>query len=236
MPRRLPSPLIPRLLGHHDAGERVAIIDELRSVILSGDVPAGTVIPLREVADAFGVSQIPVREALKTLMGEGIIAHRRNVGYRVTQLTRAELREIYLIRGGLESAALTAAVAAASERDFERARSVHRQCASASAARNGREYNRHSREFHEALTVPCGMQRLMHMLQSAWNLTEPVQPMAHIGNADRAALNEDHGRMLAAFTARDSAGLLAAANEHNERLALVVAGLGRAAGLTDDAV
>lgn len=235
MSRRLPSPLIPRLLGLAAAGERTAIIDELRSVILSGDVPAGTVIPLREVADAFGVSQIPVREALKALMGEGILAHRRNAGYRVTQLSARELREIYVIRAGLENAALSSAVSHASEDDIARAQRVHELCTSASAAADGREYNKHSREFHEVLARSCGMQRLMHMLQAAWNLTEPVQPMAHISAEDRAALSDDHGRMLTAFVERDRAGLLAAAAEHHDRLARVVAGLGTTAGLADEA-
>lgn len=234
MSRRLPSPLIPRLLGRHEG--RSPIVDDLRSVILSGEVPAGTVIPLKEVAEAFGVSQIPVREALQALTGEGIIEHRRNSGYRVTQLSRAELREIYVIRAGLENAALSTAVMLAADDDITRAQQLHEQCAAASAARDGKEYNKHSREFHEALTAPCGMKRLMHMLESAWNLTEPVQPMAHISAAAREALNEDHARMVAAFAARDRESLLTAAAQHHDRLARVVAGLGVAAGLTDDPV
>ncbi|BBY58018.1 hypothetical protein MSAR_11540 [Mycolicibacterium sarraceniae] len=48
-----------------------AILDELRRVILDGTTSPGTPIPLAEVADLFGVSQIPARESLKTLIGEG---------------------------------------------------------------------------------------------------------------------------------------------------------------------
>ena len=85
-----------------------AILDELRRVILDGAVLPGTLIPLAEVADLFGVSQIPVRESLKTLIGEGLVTHRSNFGYTVAQLTAQELREMYIVRETLESAALAA--------------------------------------------------------------------------------------------------------------------------------
>src|SRR4051812_13555351 len=59
------------------------ILDELRRVILSGGAPPGTPIPIGEIATLFGVSAIPVRESLKTLVGESLVAHRPNAGYIV---------------------------------------------------------------------------------------------------------------------------------------------------------
>src|SRR6478672_12736499 len=107
-PRR--SALIARLRG--DLGEltgsgQQVILDELRRVILDGDAPPGTVIPVDEVAELFGVSRIPVRESLKTLIGEGLVDHLPRAGYTVARLTLAELSELYIVRGVLERAALT---------------------------------------------------------------------------------------------------------------------------------
>src|SRR6476620_692925 len=117
-PRR--SLLIARLRGDladvTGSGQQV-ILDELRRVILDGDAPPGTVIPVDEVAELFGVSRIPVRESLKTLIGEGLVDHRPRSGYTVAQLTLAELSEIYLLRGVLEQAAMTSAVGAATASD-----------------------------------------------------------------------------------------------------------------------
>ncbi len=45
-----------------------------------------------------------MREALKTLTGEGLIQHRRNFGYSVPRLTASELAEMYIVRQTLESA------------------------------------------------------------------------------------------------------------------------------------
>ncbi len=47
------------------------VLTELRRAIVSGQVPPGTAIPLDEVADFFGVSRIPVREALKPCSARG---------------------------------------------------------------------------------------------------------------------------------------------------------------------
>ena len=50
---------------------------------------------------------------------------------------------------------------------------------------DGQAYHRHSRDFHMALSRPSGMLRLMHMLEAAWNITEPVQPMVHVAGSGR---------------------------------------------------
>jgi DNA-binding GntR family transcriptional regulator len=62
------------------------------------------------------------------------------------------------------------------------------------------------------------MRRLLGMYESAWNITEPLQPMAQVSEADRATLHSDHGELLAAFLARDTPALLRSARAHHRRL------------------
>lgn len=179
----------------------------------------------------FGVSRIPVREALKTLIGEGLVEHRPNAGYAVARLTAAELREMYLVREVLENAALSAAVGAATDQDHAAAREAHGALEVAIAAGDVRGYHRESRRFHFALVRPCGMHRLLAMFESAWNITEPVQPMAHLSDSGRVALHRDHGAMLAAFEQRDAAALLRVAGEHHRRLEVSIATVPEHTGL-----
>ncbi|TDV36653.1 GntR family transcriptional regulator [Actinophytocola oryzae] len=205
------------------ATSQAAILAELRRCLLDGGVPPGTPIPPDEVAAVFGVSRIPVREALKTLIGEGLVEHRPNAGYTVATLTAAELSEMYLVREVLETAALKTAVGAATPRDHAYARDAHQALEAAIAAADTRGYHRESRRFHFALVRPCGMHRLLAMFESAWNVTEPVQPMAHLPAAGRATLHRDHGEMLTAFETRDAATLLRVAGEHHRRLESAIA-------------
>jgi DNA-binding GntR family transcriptional regulator len=225
------SALIGQLLREPAVNSQAAILAELRRCLLDGGVPPGTPIPPDEVAAVFGVSRIPVREALKTLIGEGLVEHRPNAGYSVAKLTTAELREMYLVREVLETAALQAAVGAAVGEDDERARAAHRALEAVIAAGDVRAYHRESRRFHFALVRPCGMHRLLAMFESAWNITEPVQPMAHLSDADRTVLHRDHGAMLAAFENRDAGTLLRVAGEHHRRLETSLTALPRHTGL-----
>ncbi|GAA3663302.1 GntR family transcriptional regulator [Lentzea roselyniae] len=228
------SALIARLVSGQPGGSQAAILEELRRCLLDGEVPPGTPIPLDEVAQVFGVSRIPVREALKTLIGEGLVEHRPNLGYHVARLTPRELHELYLVREVLEIAALTAAVASATEQDDLEATATHEALGRAIAAHDVRGYHRDSRRFHLALVRPCGMHRLLAMLESAWNTTEPVQPMAHVSDGAKAGMHRDHEEMLAAFLARDVERLVAAARAHHARLRESLAALPRHTGLFVD--
>ena len=220
--RSLPAPrhrsvLLSKLYPLHADSSQQSIVEELRRVILSGDVPPGTVIPVSDVAQHFGVSHIPVREALKSLIAEQLIDHRHNFGYSVAKLTRAELTELYVVRGVLEAAALGAAVEMASAEDHAAAEQALLALDQANRLDDYRAYHRESRRFHFALIVPCRMQRLLSMLDSAWNLTEPYQPMAHIDPSVRLTLHAEHQEMLSAFTYRDAdrLALLAARHQHD---------------------
>lgn len=200
-------------------------------MILEGNLPPGTGLPLREFAKRFEVSAIPVRESLQTLIGEGLVEHRANFGYTVTRLTAAELRELYVVRERLESAALAAAVRQADAEDHRLATESHARLERAVLDDDPAAYHRETRVFHLALTRPSGMARLVHMLEYAWNITEPVQPMVHVSTGERVVLHADHSRQLAAFLAGDAEALLAATDQHHARLNQVVSGLPTDTGL-----
>jgi len=231
MPPRRRSVLLTQLVIDAPGSPQQAILDELRRVILSGSAPPGTPIPLGDVADVFGVSRIPVRESLKTLVGESLVDHRHQFGYTVAQLTPAELHEMYIVRETLESAALAVAVEQATEEDHEHAVEVNSRLEIALRYDDSQSYHCESRNFHLALTRPSQMLRLLHMFEAAWNITEPVQPMVHVAGVDRQVLHSDHTAMLDAFLRRDATALLTASEIHHRRLDTVIATLPTDTGL-----
>jgi DNA-binding GntR family transcriptional regulator len=173
-------------------------------VILAGDAPPGSAIPLDDVATALGMSVIPVRESLKILIGEGLVEQHMRGAYTVARLSRSELLELYTARGVLENTVLAVAVAAADHADHTHARAAHDLLDRAVRAGDLRAYHRESRGFHFALLTPGPDARFVGMVESAWNLTESYRPMALLSDDDRERLHADHGEMLAAFVARDS--------------------------------
>jgi len=194
------------------------ILEEIRRVILAGEAPPGTPIPLEAVARFFAVSPIPVRESLKTLIGEGLVDHEPRGGYRVARLTRDEMLEFYVIREVLEAAALRSAVDRATPADDAAVAGIHAVLGEAIAAEDARAYHRESRRFHLTLLAPSRMHRLLHMFELAWNVTEPAQPMAAVDASQMRLMHADHAAMLAAFTARDADELVRCSRQHYGRL------------------
>ncbi len=207
-----------RLTNTAAEGQQPRVLDDLRQAILGGDEPPGTLIPIDAVARFFGVSQIPVREALKVLLGEGLVEHVPHIGYSVAKLTFAEFRELYDVREALEVAALRAAVDNAGPGDDDAVRTAHGDLHAAMDGADDRAYHVASRAFHMALIAPTRMERLLHMYESAWNMTEPARPMSRVGSGERRTFYDDHGRMLAAFVARDTDALVGEAQEHYRHL------------------
>lgn len=193
------------------------VLTELRRVIASGQATPGSPIPMDDVAEFFGVSRIPVREALMGLVAEGLVEHQPRLGYTVTALSDDELIEVYVVREALESAAMRAAAPRATAADHVRARAAHDD--EAASTEDPAAYQAASRGFHEALARPCRMPRLLHMLDVAWNLTEPAQAMRHVSPEARRELRADHAAMLDAFVAGDGELLCDLGAAHHRRLA-----------------
>jgi DNA-binding GntR family transcriptional regulator len=164
------------------------ILDELRAVILDGHAPPGSPIQVDDVAARFVVSRIPVREALKTLIGEGLVDHQARAGYAVAQLTCDELSQFYVVREALEGAALVNAVRLATPNDDAEVAAALAALSLAVREGDSRGHHRESRRFHLALTTPSPMHRLLHMFEAAWNITEPQQPdVACVADPHRTA-------------------------------------------------
>jgi DNA-binding GntR family transcriptional regulator len=80
-----------------------ALTDLLREEIVSGRLPAGSRLTADEVASRYGVSHMPVRQALQRLHGEGIIVFLPHKGARVVSLDAQLVSNIYDLRGAIES-------------------------------------------------------------------------------------------------------------------------------------
>jgi DNA-binding GntR family transcriptional regulator len=78
------------------------VADELRSMITRGTILPGEHLRQTQLADRFGRSKVPIREALKLLSAEGFLMHDRNRGYFVAPLEIEEARQLYKMRRWIE--------------------------------------------------------------------------------------------------------------------------------------
>jgi DNA-binding GntR family transcriptional regulator len=81
---------------------RAHIVENLRDAILSGDIAPGTQVVEMSLAEQFGVSRGPLREAIRQLVEEGLLVTIPYTGTHVTELSVEDVREIYSMRIALE--------------------------------------------------------------------------------------------------------------------------------------
>src|SRR5436190_3117736 len=98
--------------------------DGLRESILAGVFEAGHQLRQDEVAEQFGTSRIPVREALRQLESEGLVTFHPNRGAVVKGLSLEDVLEMLDIRIGLECRALKLAIPNMAVEDHEAAQQI----------------------------------------------------------------------------------------------------------------
>jgi DNA-binding GntR family transcriptional regulator len=140
---------LPSLGGHPKIKD--VIYQELRERIVFGGFSPGDRLIEADLAAKFGVSKTPVREALLTLEGEGLVLLRPHRGAEVSRLSVAEWNDLIFLRDVLEVGALDAIIAAMTEDHFARAEAALGEMADACAEGNFRRYRRAQRQLHHII-------------------------------------------------------------------------------------
>jgi DNA-binding GntR family transcriptional regulator len=196
-----------------------AVLAELRRLLHDGELRPGEVIRVDDVAEALQVSRIPVREALKVLEGEGLVAHRPHSGYVVPSLSADEITEIYLLRRLLETEALRHATSSQIPPDVRAAaRDALAASERAAAAGDANAFSEHARRFHTVVLSPCRMPRLLRLLEGLWESTETYRPAKFVDPAEWQRLQDEHRAILDAFLDADAERLARACDLHREHL------------------
>ena len=142
--------------------ERVA--ESLRAALVSGRMVPGTTYSIPALAEQFGVSATPVREAMLDLVNEGIMSAVPNKGFRVVELSDAELDQITELRRLLEVPTVGDLAGAIDRAAVRRLRAL--ADAVSDAARRGDvvAYVEADRELHLALLAEAGNPRLVEIV------------------------------------------------------------------------
>ena len=139
-----------------------SVTESLRDLILDGTLASGLQLRQEDLARRFGVSRIPVREALGRLQAEGLVEHFANRGSVVASRTIEDLLETLDIRIALETRALKLAMPNLTPKDFKAAREIMRRYDESESPRQWTELNL---DFHLALYRACGRPRLVRMIE-----------------------------------------------------------------------
>jgi len=187
------------------------IATALRREIEGGSLPPGTVLKQELLAERFGVSRQPVRQALDRLLASGLLDRRPNRSLAVAGLTEEQARELAEIRAALESMALRAALPLLGDSDLRKARRLNEDLIEEDDPATLEELDV---AFHRTLYGRCGNRRLLSMIDELRRESRRAYLRQPKGSNERVILHAEHRAIIDACAHRDEAAALKSLSEH----------------------
>ncbi|MEA4884502.1 MAG: GntR family transcriptional regulator [Clostridia bacterium] len=207
------------LLEDCDGSQPVAceVFRRVRTMILDGEIPPGSRLVERRLAEQFYVSRTPVREALKRLESEGLVCRSRDGGLTVTEVSPADAIEIFTIREVLEGLATGQAAVSRTESDLEALTAALCHMDSSALMGDEEEWGKWNLAFHERIYMAANSPRLTRLLS---DVRAYLRRFTRVGFQKPGRMldsNRGHEEILLHLSEGDAVEAEAAARRHTRR-------------------
>ncbi|MCF7890308.1 GntR family transcriptional regulator [Candidatus Bipolaricaulota bacterium] len=179
--------------------------------IIRGKLSPGTRLKEKRLADEFGVSNTPVREALKKLKREGLVETRSHKGSYVTQVNEEEAKEIYEIRESLEGLAAKRAVKKVSEEQVNRLKEIIQGMEDKLTEDDLKGYGQLNEKFHNKLAKISG-KRAYKYIRELRNQSKVL--MQYPGEIRPKTSLKEHKKIMEAIASRNASEVERAVRKH----------------------
>jgi DNA-binding GntR family transcriptional regulator len=177
--------------------------NQIEELLLQGKLQGGDKLNEAELAELFGTSRGPIREACKGLVQAGLLTAIPNRGVFVRKMDLREVLEVYDIRAFLDQLIGQLAAMQGSERQVEELVQIHTRLSAAVQLDDFEQYYPENLAFHQKLLEMTGSQRLTAMYSS---LVKELHLFRRKGLIQRGSMdvsNAEHELILQAITAKD---------------------------------
>jgi DNA-binding GntR family transcriptional regulator len=174
------------------------LVGLIRSLILTGGIAPGEKVLPRQLQERFGVSHIPVREALRTLEAEGLVVTVPRRGSTVAAVSLGELGEVYALRRILEPPVMAEATRRRTDDEVRAAREAFARLERADP-RDLEAYLAAHREFHWQLIAPAVPPLTRRVLEQLWLVSERYVRLGVAAYHVDEPAHHDHGHLLDAY-------------------------------------
>jgi DNA-binding GntR family transcriptional regulator len=198
------------------------VLDRLRSDILEGRLQAAEWLRQDRLAQEYGVSQTPVREALKQLAAEGLVEHIPYRGIQIVKFSLMDAEDLYQCRAAIEGIAARFAAESITEAEIAEVQSLHTRMLACPMPDGLPEYRKLNRQFHERITGASRRPFLFRMINQVWGafptmLWSNIPGIALTSTPERDEPDAaEHAEIVAALTAHDSDRAETAVRAHIE--------------------
>jgi len=177
------------------------VAERLRQRIFAHELTPGTWIDEQKLAEQYGTSRTPLREALKVLAAEGLVELKPRRGCYVTEISRQDLDDIFPLMAMLEARSALEAVRRAKAVDIRDMEGIHERLEA--AARNGRidAFFEANQEFHRKIQELSGNRWLVSVIQDLRKVLKMsrLHSLSLEGRLQQSL--DEHRAIMAAFAA-----------------------------------
>jgi DNA-binding GntR family transcriptional regulator len=196
------------------ASLRDRISESLSAAIISGELAPGTLVSVPTLASQFAVSATPVREAMLDLEQRGFVASVRNKGFRVTEVSEQDLREIVELRQLIEAPAMRSLAESFQTESLPQWRLLAQQIVVHAENANLTGFIEGDRDFHLGLLGLHGNARLVDMVRELRSQTRMINLARMTMGEELPESAREHHVMLDLLGRRDGAALEALTIKH----------------------
>lgn len=189
------------------------VYELLRHQISIGEISPGEKTTLRELADSFGVSTTPVREAVRRLQAENLLeVEKRSVSIR--KLSKEEVKQTFSIRKRLESLATEWAISNIERNDVIKLQDILLQMDQPTLSNS--EWQELNRRFHLQIYEFANSQQLYQLIENVWNTVNPYMHLYTTEVTSFELSQIQHRSMLDLIEEKNIDALLNLLEEHLE--------------------
>jgi DNA-binding GntR family transcriptional regulator len=202
----------PQLIARSALYEEVA--ERLRTRIFAHDLPPGSWIDEQALADEFGISRTPMREALKVLASEGLVLLKPRRGCYVTELSEQDLDEVFPVMALLEGRAAYETAVKASDADLQRLEHIHDDLERLAKDGDANRYFEANDAFHNALQDIAGNHWLKHLIEDSRKVIKLTRRQSLESDGRISESLQEHRAVMEALKRRDPDAAGRAMHDH----------------------
>lgn len=190
------------------------VIDQLRDLIVQGELAPETKLNERVLAEKLGTSRTPLREAIKFLASEGLVELLPNRGAVVAPLKPEKMKEVFVVLGALEALAGDLACRNATEADIAEIRGLHYHMLAHHARGELAQYFRYNQQIHIKFMECAGNATLAQVYRGMNAHVKRARYMANLSRERWDKAVKEHEEMLDALVKRDGVRLQTLLRDH----------------------
>lgn len=190
------------------------VAERLRQRIFAHELTPGTWIDEQKLAEQYGISRTPLREALKVLASEGLVELKPRRGCYVTEISRRDLDDIFPLIAMLEGRCAAEAVAKAKPADIAALKQIHDALENAAAGDRIEAFFEANQEFHRKVQELSGNRWLLQVIQDLRKVLKlsRLHSLSLEGRLQQSL--DEHRLIMAAIAAGDAAGAEKLMHDH----------------------